>query len=548
MRAIPNVDWFGGIRTGTDAFGRSGLGSVVKSVENNQVDKSEAIQIAHRICDEWLMDFTSFEPRLITEVIQLLQQLEEHPAIDGSIVRQEKSTASLLDVLRQHVYGPTPMRDALQRSLVAFRKYPTAKQRGLVLVSDGESTDGDPFLPAFELQQANVTVATVYLTDDESALCRRVYDRALQGWNNGQRTLFNMTSRVAGAAHPIPVLASMNWEVPSSGECALYATVCSAVVLEEFCSLLLSARFGSADTLLDVLGRVRLDEYIDEEYVRTCTNPSDQGQSSTCYAHATAAVLHMALTRIVGREGGCSSIRDIRKRILKKFPTKSGGWSTRDISDEAAAWYRPLRIRQVDEEGARQAVLRRRPVLTTFHLSDSGWHKFNQHFREAGTRRTALTYDHMTPHRSSTPDGGHAVVLIGCDPCTLTFLNSWGSQWGNNGSFSVEDHTVLEVDNAPEGARVCIYDVFWFEHDLTSAESQAYNEKVDEALNARAAQHPSIFELESRCPHCNVNAPIAKFTGSIHEAVCPHCHRSFKPELGYLVQALYARAGLDSVE
>jgi hypothetical protein len=83
-----------------------------------------------------------------------------------------------------------------------------------------------------------------------------------------------------------------------------HRTVCSAAALDEFFSLLLSARFGSADALLDILARVRLDVYIDYEHVRTRNNPSDQGQSMTCYAHATATVLHMALLRIVGREEG----------------------------------------------------------------------------------------------------------------------------------------------------------------------------------------------------------------------------------------------------
>ena len=114
----------------------------------------------------------------------------------------------------------------------------------------------------------------------------------------------------------------------------------------------------------------------------------------------------------------------------------------------ATAWYRPLRFRKVDEEGARQAVLHRRPVLTTFCLSRSGWATFSQHFGTAATRSSVLTRSRMASHRSLPDDGGHAVVLVGCDPHSLTFLNSWGHQWGNNGSFGVENHTVLELDGA----------------------------------------------------------------------------------------------------
>ncbi len=55
---------------------------------------------------------------------------------------------------------------------------------------------------------------------------------------------------------------------------------------------------------------------------------------------------------------------------------------------------------------------------------------------------------HMASHRSLPDYDGQAVVLISCDARSLTFLNSWGHQWGNNGSFSVEDLTVLELDGA----------------------------------------------------------------------------------------------------
>jgi hypothetical protein len=211
-------------------------------------------------------------------------------------------------------------------------------------------------------------------------------------------------------------------------------------------------------------------------------------------------------------------------------------------------YYRPLQFRKVDEDGARQAVLHRRPVLTTFYLSKSGWDAFTQHFGSVAASSSVLTRDHMASHRSLPDDGGHAVVLFKCDPHSLTFLNSWGKEWGNKGSFSIEDHTVLELDDASEATSVCFYDVYWLEEDLTTIEQQAYTLKVDKELYARAEKYPSILELEARCPHCHDNSPIADFTGSIREAVCPRCHESFAPQPGHLVQALYARVGLNDAE
>lgn len=440
------------------------------------------------------------------------------------------------------------MRAAMSKTLAVFREHPDIEQRALVMISDGNSTDGDPLPLADELKQEKVTIAGVFLTNDNTISRRRLHDQPPRdSFNLGQRKLFSMASKVAVAKHPIPVLASMGWEVPSSGECALYTTVCSSDTLEEFCSLLLSARFGSADALLDILGRVRLDAYIDDEHMRTRNNPSDQGQSSTCYAHATAAVLHMALLRIVDREGGCPSIAEIRTRILREFPPRPDGRDLEEVLEKTIGWYRPLHFHRVDEDGARQAVLHRRPVLTTFRLSHLGWKAFGKHFGTTATRDSILTQAHMAPHCSLPDGGGHAVVLARCDPHSLTFLNSWGHQWGNNGSFSIENPAVLELKGASEWARMCFYDVYWFESELTARERQAYDTKVNDTLRARAAQHPSILELEVQCPHCRDNAPIADFTGNIRLAVCPLCRRSFKPEPGHLVQALYARAGLSDV-
>ncbi|KAM5349132.1 hypothetical protein ACJ41O_008955 [Fusarium nematophilum] len=398
------------------------------------------------------------------------------------------------------------------------------------------------------MRQQEVTIAAVFLTSDENAPRRRLFDKACPSWHRGQKVLFDMASRISCATHPVPVLASVGWRVPSSGECALYATVCSISALDEFCSLLSFARFGSADTLLNVIGRLDLDAYIDDEHVRTCRNPSDQSDRETCYAHAVAAVAHMALLRIVGREGGCLSISEIRARILHEdnFPETDDGWSVMDVLPVVTEWYRPLGFREVDEDGARQAVLHRRPVLARFQLPKEGWDMFSQHFESPETCSTVLTYAEMVPYRDNPPsEAGHAVVLTGCDPVSLTFLNSWGRSWGNTGSFSIENSSVLEANN--KGIRLTFYDVYWLERDLTDEEREAYRNKVDEKLHSHSAEYPGIFELETRCPLCFAIAPIAEFSGSIRQAICPRCRQSFHPEPGHLVQALYAQAGLNDL-
>ncbi len=519
-------------------------------LEDQAVEHSEALKLARSIWEEWWKDFAKLVARPVDDVVQLLKRLEEHPATNsGSIGSGASSEGRLLDTLHRYMYGHTPMREALHSSWATFLQHPRAEQRVLVLISDGGSTDGDPLPYARRLQRANISIAAVYLTPDRAVPQRQLHYEAAEGWNVGQRSLIDMAARVPWHTHPIPALASLGWEVPSSGECALYAEACSAEILEEFCAFLLSARFGSADGFLDVLARIKHDEYIHDEHMRTRNNPRNQRDSETCYAHAIAGVLHMALNRIAGREAGYPTIREIRTRILQEFPSKPGvGQDVEKVLKKAIAWYPPLRFRKVGEQGAREAVVRRRPVLTTFRLSNEGWRKFCEYFHQrANTAKSVLTRSTMEPYRSSKDGGGHAVIMVSCGPRSLTFLNSWGRNWGDAGSFSVQDYTVLQRSSWFVSSPVCFYDVYWLDSDLTEREQQAFSDKADELLRARAEQVPGIFNLEARCPLCRADSPIARFRGNIRRAACPACHQSFAPEPGHLMQALYARAGLSDL-
>ncbi|KAJ4265314.1 hypothetical protein NW762_004599 [Fusarium torreyae] len=530
-----------------DVAGDFGFGFINMMIDK-RTDDSDAMKMARKILTDWLNAFQSFKPRKIESVISLLEQIDGHMNYD-SHGRTEDGQNTLLDSLRHHMYGGTPIKQSLQKAMEVFRSC-SAQQQVLVLVSDGYSTDGDPLPLGRELKDKNITIATVFLTDSTSAAEKSLYDEHEAGWDKGRRTLFDMATRVHGSAHPIPVMASMGWSIPSSGECGLYTTVCSTDALEEFCSLLLSARFGTADAFLDILGKLDLDSYVNDKHIQTRNNPSDQGSEGVCYAHATAAVTHMALLRIVDREGGCPSIQTIRNRILATFPADELGHPTAKVMEQVVEWYRPLRFRAVDKDGARQAVLRRRPILTTFRLSDSGWDAFVRHFdRDAETSTIGvLKSTTMQPHRRGGDGGGHAVVMTRCDPHSLTFLNSWGNHWGNNGSFSVENAGVLGLEPlGQDNVSPRFYDIYWLEGDLTPAERAACAGKVDSAVQSHAQQHPTIFSLEATCPHCHLASPLASFRGSIRCAVCPQCRKSFAPQPGHLIQALYARAGFGEV-
>ncbi len=548
-----------GLAAGVGAFGGVFAGDpVADSTENAAVDSSEALRLARRVWDDWSHRFIDFEPRPIAEVIALLERIQEVDA-DGTCADVECHADGLLAALKRYLYGKTAMHEALRKAHEVFLRFPdqgshsftSRRQRILLVVSDGLWTDSKPIeiaqgMTASKDEKNKVTLAAIHITSEAQKVQCKLYDREESDWDKGQRALFQLASRIPCGLHPIPVLASIDWQLPSSNEAALYISLCSTTVLEEFCSALLSARFGSADALFDVIGRVQIDSIVDDAHVRTRSNPTNQFDSGTCYAHSIAAVVHMTLSRIYALQGGLPSVVQIRKRILDDFPENEDGWSVQEVLDKMIreGWYRPIfQYLKKGEDGARQALLHRRPVLATFSLSDPGWQKFSEHFTKKSTKTLALKNCDIGMHHSESPDGGHAVVLTGCDPHTLTFLNSWGRKWGVNGRFTVTDHTVLASSRGP----MQFYDLWWHESDLFSSEVAAYHARVNAEVGRHASNYPTIFELGVTCPLCEKSSSIANFTGSIRQAICPRCRGPFKPEPGHLVRALYIRYGIKDV-
>lgn len=517
--------------------------------KDNLIDNSEAMQQTNRIWKDWWSQFANLNARPVADVVSLLERLHNRP--EGDSAERDRGPSSGLGTIRQYIYGRTPMRRALKSAQAAFirnRGKLSHEQDVLILISDGASTDGDPVEIARELSKNNIQIATIFLTSEANVLFRTLYDKEREEWVAGQRDLYHMATVVDAATHPIPVLALMGWKIPNSGACSLHASVSSAEALDEFGSLVVAARFGSADALLEVIGRVNLDAYVNDDYLGIYKTPSNQGSSATCYAHAVATVVHMALDRIVGYRGGHPSIREIRARIKEKFPPKAGGQPTETVLREACRWYPPLQYQKVDETGARQAVLRRRPVLSIFNLSDSGWKEFCNRFEPpASTASEILTMSVMQPHINKPRAGGHAVLLTKVDPHSLTFLNSWGRDWGRNGSFGIESPEVLEANGLTENLPMQFFDVFWLESELLDDEKLAFRLDTKKWVHERAPRRPSVFELECRCPECGHNSPIKDFRGSIFAAICPRCHKSFRPEPDHLVRAIYARAGFGEV-
>jgi hypothetical protein len=58
------------------------------------------MELAHQICDEWLQDFSSFVPRLVSDVVDLLNRLQRRTTT-GDGEAPDRSRNTLPDILRR---------------------------------------------------------------------------------------------------------------------------------------------------------------------------------------------------------------------------------------------------------------------------------------------------------------------------------------------------------------------------------------------------------------------------------------------------------------
>ena len=388
----------------------------------------------------------------------------------------------------------------------------------LFLISDGESTDGDPARFAKHLHDNNVIVFCCLLTSENLSQSRRLYYEPDARLTKAQHQLFQLSSTVENSHSAISVLLEQKWELDPAGHSRLFVQGNHPDIMNEYSDLVRQLAINN-DVFLNIIGRVSLDMYINA--ANASFEPQRQ-RGGTCYAHAVAAVLHLAMRRIVGRECGVPDFLEICQKLIGAYGEK--GAVTSDVLNIWAPKYR-LHHRKVDETGARQAINHRRPVVATFCLDEKQWTNFSEFYRKSP--QGVLESKDIGARSAQSKIDGHAVVLIKCEPTSLIFMNSWGTDFADGGFFRVRNQAVLDLQ---------FYDVYWTLSDLRPSEITAFtttsNQKGEDMLRNLPS---SVKNLPYECPRCHRCSPAVQFIGRLVEAECPKCHQRFKPTIFGLV-------------
>ena len=310
------------------------------------------------------------KPRTVKDVSDMLDIL-----LKGQQSPSSSHVEEIIDSIKPYIYGKTPMVKAVMGAKEIFDDIKTEiNPKILFILSDGFSTDGDPALVAQKLKHSDVIIVTCYFTSESVLNPKRLVDKENLSWNEGARALYHMSSTMPNTNAPIAHLIDYGWELPLSGECRLFVLANSLDVVEEFCKVAVSKLMQSTDALVHMLGRVSLATYINQS--NEDFKPQQQ-IGATCYANAIAAVFHLAMHRIVDREGGIPDFRAIRRQIIQAYGKE--GANTELVIKKVCSEYR-LRCHKVDEKGARLAINKRCPVVVRFSWKEKQEEMFKRFY------------------------------------------------------------------------------------------------------------------------------------------------------------------------
>ena len=299
-----------------------------------------------------------------------------HGCVGEKKLTKERSQ-ELLHCVEPYIYGYTPLYQSIEKAIELFETKATKfcnHKKLLFILSDGYPSDEDVSDPErkdralSKLTTAGVTVVSCFITDITQIDPKRLFSSMGPDWDRGAKFLFSLSSKVSTQSLPRTMFVKRDWTIDiANNETHLFLQVNHPDHLREGCEVARNV-VCCQDALSDMLASVNIDFYINQE-VKDCKAKLQEGD--TCAANAAATVLHLSMTRIRGREGGCPDFCTLRDEIVKEFDPEMypKGVPTIRVLQKMCPKYR-LRCKQVNHKEAMQAVASSRPVVATFRLTE----------------------------------------------------------------------------------------------------------------------------------------------------------------------------------
>ena len=223
----------------------------------------------------------------------------------------------------------------------------------------------------------------------------------------------------------------------------------------------------------------------------------DQGFSKECWVYSLSEIIYMANARKYKRK--LENFNEIYNKIIKKYgkPGKTND-QMETIMKEILPSYGLNYEKVEDEEKLNDYIKRGIKCIATFDLNNKEWRNFSNYFNFKDENKLLTKEILEKPNNVENPNEieGHSVILSDIDKDdNYIFVNSWGENWGNDGTFKTKKDCL----------NLTFYAVY-YTIDLLTQEEKNNWEKLKIDIKNYFNEFKSI-----RCVKCGLSAEIEKF-------------------------------------
>ena len=444
--------------------------------------------------------------------------------------------------LKDKIYGERELAEVTEKAFNIFTiNKNNFHQQILIIVTDGLSNDLDKVYNIIEQMKSNsVYVLVCYISNFYSN--HMLYNDIRQIQINQERgkILFQLSSEIFFKDPFFKCFLQNGWIIKSN-KCRLFIGVNNEKSMNEFIDLLNSLLTFEENTFNDIireLGKMTLSSFIYSYNMNMFQ--SKKQIFGTCWANACAACIYFARKRIVGREDIPFEI--IRNHLLVNYSLDNIDGNCVDRVLRKVVNKYGLKVKELFSENEARKVLKKGiPCVASFSLSGNQWANFKQFFNYNRTGYLNSEIINQTNNQTGIR-GGHAVVLIDANDNGLTFLNSWGMGFGDNGKFRIVNEDVLT--DADDKTKIRYFEIYFTKNELSHIEKYAYKKYVEDVykslyyLMCSEDTINKLNEKEIKCEKCPNKSKACLYRGNIIRVICPKCHQDYKPKKKEMIDYL----------
>ena len=238
---------------------------------------------------------------------------------------------------------------------------------------------------------------------------------------------------------------------------------------------------------------------------------TNQMYSRECWVYSLSLLICLTNARKYGRK--LENIDEIYNNITNNYYKYGKTDREMDIIMKEILNKYGLKHEKIENEARLKEYIKKGfKCLATFHLNKLEWNNFNN-FSQNFKQGMVLTKDileqqnfNINPNQANQVSG-HSVILSHIDESdNYTLINSWGKNWGNNGTFKTKRECLKNGS---------FFVIYYDYNQLTKEEYDSWAElKNDIKIYLKNIK-------DFRCPKCNRSDAIEKFE-ILESLKCPY--------------------------